>query len=214
MTAHAGYAARMYGKYFGNVDTVLNVASGNTDLGADLTRMGHATRVMSVDPIYPLASSPEANPQFVHGFAQKLPFEDNSFDMTMCQFGLQHMPKQAATAAITEMVRVTRTADGPTDGLKGFVMLNPVFKPKQLLKELKIKEFDDAAWLLHSDSEMFRMEEKKDLRPTLLIHKTAGLTAKRAELLAELITRSGAMYSPARSIGEMVARAKSGRTNI
>lgn len=211
-TAHPGFGAALYGDIFENVDIVLNVAAGYTDLESDLREKGIETEVISVDPAYENDITYANRPNFVPAYAQKLPYGDNLFDMTLCQFGAQHIPDQDLGGVVREMIRVTKKADNENDANKGAVLINPVFRPKQMQAALVAAGLEDVAGLMIHDPKQIGLTYRKLVKPTLWIQKTDNLTAEKIDSLVAAVTGSGALKPTHRSLGEMVSRAVGGRS--
>ncbi|MDB5688103.1 MAG: hypothetical protein JWR77_2692 [Rhizorhabdus sp.] len=207
VTAHDGLAAAVYGEVFTGASSILNVAGGNTDLQRSLHNHGIQAAVTAVDPAY---ARPEyqGKERFVAGYAQRLEFADESFDMTMCQFGIQHIPDSDIPAAINEMVRVTKPAETPNDCSKGLILINPVFnfrKMSKALAEANISDNDVFVWH-HSDDERLIPKDRRSLLPTLVIHKTTDTTPEMQTQIAKTTAESGALKPMHRSVGEIVSR--------
>jgi|GEM_PF-5105984 len=211
VTAHDNLMATMYGDFFRNTDTVLNVAAGHTDLGADLRHRGIMTRVTSFDPIY----EREPGSHRVPGYAQAMPFADESFAMTTCQFGMQHLPEASVGDAIREMVRVTRTADSSSDPTKGIIFINPVFRPERLQRKLVERGADRrSAGIMEHDLDGFNLADRKVVRPTLWIQKTDALTPETLEPIIAAVVESEALRPAHRSLGELASRAFGGHSKV
>lgn len=206
VTAHPGMAAAMYGEIFRKAGSVLNVAAGNTNLADDLRPIAPNTVVTAVDPIY--SHSPYNNENYVQGMMQELPFEPESFDMTMCQFGLQHIPPSDVGKSIQEMIRVTRIADGPKDDSKGVILLNPIFRADNLRDELDrrgLTEHSVAGILPHTRSQ-FPLGVRKNVYPSLWIHKHEALNQEAINNLIDALITSKSIRPRIRSLGEIATR--------
>ena len=106
------YAVRAAGVRPG--DAVLDVACGTGDLTLLLARTG-AGRVVGLDftpEMLDLARvkstrlDPSPAPEFIHGDAQNLPFDDASFDAVSIAFGIRNV--QQPERAVSEFARVLR----------------------------------------------------------------------------------------------------------
>lgn len=194
--------------------TLLNVAAGGTDLGTDLRRKGILTAVTSLDPTYPEAGAQDARPSFIHGYAQKLPFEDKQFSSTLCQFGMQHLPQETVGNAIREMVRVTQTAYNRNDATKGAILINPVFRPRKLAKALEELRIGNIAGINWHDEVPVGPGTSRIVKPTLWIQKTESLTPEKLEEIISAASTTKALRSTHWSLGEVVARSMGGHSNI
>ena len=99
---------------------VLDVAIGTADLTIEMLRRGKAQQVTGIDlsdrmmeigksKVESRKSKVESgkwNVQFVHGNAQHMPFEDNSFDAVTCAFGCRNF--QNLDEGLQEMFRVLK----------------------------------------------------------------------------------------------------------
>jgi len=210
-TKHAGLAAAMFGDYFRRVpagQTVLNVAAGTTELARDLEAWRiPAVPVISVDPLYRTNGWYVNRRDRVPATAEDMPFDDNSFALTLCQFGLQHMLDRPA--AVREMVRVTKSAEGADNSATGTILLNPVFKPGPLWEALTLRGLRDVCTV---QAPLARVTAREAL-PTLVIRKTPDLTSERLETLITTLTETQAMQRR-RTLGERIARAWGGYPSI
>ena len=77
------------------------------------------------------------------GFAEDIPFEDNSFDIVICRGVLEHIPKDKKCQCINEMYRVTK------NGGICYIMIPPWYNPHggHLLKPFHIFPFKIAKTL-------------------------------------------------------------------
>ncbi len=93
-----------------NGDTVLDVACGTGALAISVaSRVGAEGRSVGIDinnGMLTIARTKSSSVEWIHAPAEKLPFEDDSFDSVVSQFGLMYFEKQ--TEAIREMARVLR----------------------------------------------------------------------------------------------------------
>ena len=212
-TQHDQLAATMYGEIFKRVPSILNVAAGYTDLQKNLRAIGAQAEVTSLDAVF--EGNETANRRF--GYAQDLPFEDESFAATMCQFGMQHITSEQWGEAMREMVRVTQTADSPRDPSKGVVLINPVFKAKKLEAALAAAGVDGVegiAGVSYPDTSTFMPSVRKRVRPTLWIHKTPELTPDKLDAIVHAATATEALKDTHRSLGEMVSRRFGGYSQL
>ena len=93
---------------------VLDVAIGTADLTIEMLRQGKAKRVTGIDLSGQMMEIGKAKVEkgkwngvsFVFGNAQKMPFEDGSFDAVTCAFGCRNF--QNLDEGLREMYRVLR----------------------------------------------------------------------------------------------------------
>lgn len=95
------------------VQHVLDVAIGTADLTMEMLRKGKAQRVTGIDLSDNMMAIGKGKVErfqspvsFVHGNAQQMPFEDNSFDGVTCAFGCRNF--QNLDEGLREMYRVLR----------------------------------------------------------------------------------------------------------
>ncbi|HCU07772.1 MAG TPA: class I SAM-dependent methyltransferase [Clostridiales bacterium] len=94
-------------------DTVLDVGCGTGALCAVLAEKGLS--VTGVDPAAKMIASAKRHPEskeinYIHGSAlEKLPFEDNSFDISIASYVAHGMGKAERKSLYAEMARVTRS---------------------------------------------------------------------------------------------------------
>jgi SAM-dependent methyltransferase len=208
-TSHDGLAAEMYGRdFFAPADgSILNVAAGYTDLSRDLHGMGIDKSVISLDPVYATHSRFQQRPNYVAGTADTVPYPDDSFAVTLCQYGMQHIADKGA--ALQEMVRVTRPAESIRDTAKGTILLGPVFKPTQLAAAIYgANKGLELVCGIQNPPEQVR---SKFARPTLVIKKTADLDEGRVAALISAIEHTGALDTR-RTLGEMASRLLGGHS--
>ena len=203
-TEHRYLAAGMYGREFLSPaqGSVLNVAAGHTDLAGDLADMGQSgVQVVSLDPMY--GSSPwySTKADRVPGVAQEIPYDDNTFAATLCQYGLQHMAGQQSPA-IREMVRVTRPVEDIHDNTGGTILLNPVFKVDVLTDAIRKGGLADVCGIQAPPADV----RDRLAKPTLVIKKVPALTPDKIERLVEAIENTAALEPSRRSIGERLSR--------
>ncbi len=204
-TAHPGVAARMYGELIPDGSKVLNVGAGDTDLEGGLQGLGVKADVTSLDPQYGRYNAKqEEGPKHIRGVAQELPFPDESFDITMAQFLLQHLDPDVASRAMREMLRVTRTAES-TSERSGLILINPVFRPQSLRELIARRGFGDLASVWDHDAKAFDLAQRRDVYPTLVIHKTELITDELAESLIKAVEESGALRRR-RTVSERIVR--------
>ena len=93
---------------------VLDVAIGTADLTIEMVRRGKAQQVTGLDLSDKMMEIGKrkterlnANVEFVHGNAQQMPFEDDTFDAVTCAFGCRNF--QNLDEGLREMFRVLRT---------------------------------------------------------------------------------------------------------
>ena len=95
------------------VEHVLDVAIGTADLTIEMLRRGKAQRVTGIDLSEGMMAigqskvkSRKSKVDFVYGNAQKMPFEDASFDGVTCAFGCRNF--QNLDEGLREMYRVLK----------------------------------------------------------------------------------------------------------
>lgn len=205
LTEHRGLAVEMYGpEFLGPADgPVLNVAAGHTNLARDLegTHLG-VPEVVSLDPIYETVSWYTHDPNRVPGVAEDMPFADDTFATTLCQFGIQHIndpTKQAA--ALREMVRVTKPTDSINDNTKGTILVNPVWGVRKLTKAIYDHGLEDVCGIQEAPERV----RGKHAYPTLVIKKIPALTAEKLDMLVNTVVHTGAL-NRRRTVAEFLAR--------
>lgn len=217
-TEHAGFAAAMYMRTLREADgPILNVAAGGTDLQDDLQHLGVYKAVTSLDPSYAHLHPDDrryGRPDYVPGVAQKIPCEDGTFAMTLCQFGMQHIPPEQWGSAIREMVRVTRTATGRDDTTKGIILINPVFNASAMQKTLEARDVKGFAGLAWHDPKDFVIQDRRAVKDSLWIHKTPDLSPEKLDVVIAAAVSVGALKPRHRELAEIVSRALGGRSNI
>ena len=93
---------------------VLDVAIGTADLTIEMLRQGKAEQITGIDLSDGMMEIGKKKVQkfksskvkFVHGNAQEMPFEDNTFDAVTCAFGCRNF--QDLDAGLKEMHRVLK----------------------------------------------------------------------------------------------------------
>ena len=115
---------------------VLDVATGTADLALEILRQAPDSTVVGVDPSHAMlevgrekvaAAGLGRAVRLEAGDAQKLPFDDDSFDGSAIAFGIRNVPNRLK--GLQEMVRVTRPGgrvtvlelSEPQGGLLGFL---------------------------------------------------------------------------------------------
>jgi ubiquinone/menaquinone biosynthesis C-methylase UbiE len=91
-------------------ESVLDVACGTGVVARLAERRGHAGRLVGIDlntAMLAVARAKSATVEWVEGSALNLPFDANSFDVVLCQLGLQFFPDRPL--ALKEMVRVLKS---------------------------------------------------------------------------------------------------------
>ena len=97
------------------VEHVLDVAVGTADLTIEMIRRGKASKVTGLDLSDQMMAVGKRKVErlkykdrveFVHGNAQAMPFEDNSFDGVTCAFGCRNF--QNLDEGLREMYRVLK----------------------------------------------------------------------------------------------------------
>jgi len=214
-TSHNGLTAAMFADTLRNADgPILNVAAGETDLQADLHNLHIDKAVVALDPAYADLTPGDRrynSPWFAPAVAQEIPYDDETFAMTVCQFGAQHVPADQLGAALRDMVRVTMTARSPRDAARGVVFVNPVFDVKRLEQSLERLGLPDMVGINRPDTNRFAQRNRKDVLPTLWLHKTADMTPERLEAIIAAVTETGALRTK-RVLGEVVSRVWGGQS--
>ena len=103
----------------GREESVLDIACGTGVVARLAAQRGHAGRLIGIDlntAMLAVARAKSATIEWVEGSALNLPFEANSFDVVLCQLGLQFFPDRPL--ALREMVRVLKS--GGRAGLSVF----------------------------------------------------------------------------------------------
>jgi SAM-dependent methyltransferase len=85
-------------------------------------------------------------PRTVVGFADKMPFANNEFDLVICRGVLEHIPGEKQQASVNEMYRVTKT------GGICHLMIPPWYNPNagHMFKPFHIFPFKIAKFLRYS----------------------------------------------------------------
>jgi SAM-dependent methyltransferase len=105
--------------------TILDVGTGAGDIPAaldrDARRSGKTLRFTCIDAnadVISMASRAHGSSDrlsFVHADGTRLPFDDGSFDVAMCNLTLHHLDPAAAIVLLRELRRVARLAPVVTD---------------------------------------------------------------------------------------------------
>ncbi|MDB5181461.1 MAG: ubiE/COQ5 methyltransferase family [Candidatus Saccharibacteria bacterium] len=209
-TYHDALTAAMFAEQIRGTKTVLSIAAGRTALAFDLCRMDNRPLVISLDPMYKNQPfSRRWEDRYVAGLAQTIPFVDESFDLTICHFGVQHMPPKTVPAAVREMLRVTKRAGfGP---YRGNIMINPVFNGEVLEQELMAAGLSGSVAAVDwHDREAFPLVLRKDVFPSLAILKNDSLDDDVQDRLLQVIADTTALRRKRKSLGERISRLKGG----
>lgn len=108
----------------------------------------YAGKVIGVDTDFAKTQG-EKNPniEYHKGSINKLPFKNNSFDVVICMDTLEHLPSEQREKAISEILRVTKTAGlaiigFPSGGISSFAeqVINSLYKGKYGQEHLWLKE--------------------------------------------------------------------------
>lgn len=100
----------------GRCQRVLDLATGTADLAIQVAEAGTGVEVVGLDPSEGMleigrdkiqAAGLAERVRLVQGDAEKLPFDDDSFDGVCMAFGIRNVPDRKR--ALSEMGRVTRT---------------------------------------------------------------------------------------------------------
>ena len=97
-------------------ESVLDIACGTGVVARLAKQRGHAGRLVGVDlntAMLTIARQKSAAVEWIEGSALDLPFDSNSFDVVLCQLGLQFFPDRRL--ALKEMVRVLKPGGGAPD---------------------------------------------------------------------------------------------------
>lgn len=90
-------------------ESILDVACGTGIVARLAAQRGHSGRLVGIDlnsAMLATARTKSAGIEWVEGSALELPFDDQSFDVVLCQLGLQFFPDRPL--ALKEMVRVLK----------------------------------------------------------------------------------------------------------
>ncbi len=90
-------------------ESVLDIACGTGVVARLAQQRGHAGRLVGIDlnsAMLAVARGKSAAVEWIEGSALDLPFDANSFDVVLCQLGLQFFPDRSL--ALREMVRVLK----------------------------------------------------------------------------------------------------------
>jgi ubiquinone/menaquinone biosynthesis C-methylase UbiE len=90
-------------------ESVLDIACGTGVVARLAEQRGHVGRLVGIDintPMLAAARPKSATIEWIQGSALGLPFNANTFDIVLCQQGLQFFPDRAL--ALKEMVRVLK----------------------------------------------------------------------------------------------------------
>jgi ubiquinone/menaquinone biosynthesis C-methylase UbiE len=105
-------------------DSVLDIACGTGVVARLIEQHGQAKRVVGLDintAMLAIARAKSSKVEWIEGSALDLPFDANSFDVVLCQLGLQFFPDRLL--ALKEMVRVLKPA-----GRAGFSVYSAIEK--------------------------------------------------------------------------------------
>jgi ubiquinone/menaquinone biosynthesis C-methylase UbiE len=90
-------------------DSVLDIACGTGVVARLAEQRGHVGRLAGIDlnrAMLGIARSKSSSVEWIEGSASELPFDTGSFDVVLCQLGLQFFPDRLM--ALAEMVRVLK----------------------------------------------------------------------------------------------------------
>jgi ubiquinone/menaquinone biosynthesis C-methylase UbiE len=169
---------------------ILDVACGTGVLAqAAAERVGYHGSVVGLDPNPGmLAVAEQINPSidWRQGIAEKLPFQDESFDAVVSQFGLMFF--RSREQAITEMLRVLKPDAGLAIAVWDLIDYMPAYmKEAELVEQIAGEEACNAL------SAPFRLGDR---------NKLADLFKKAGTASVEVKTHSGTACFP--SIRDMV----------
>lgn len=105
-------------------ESVLDIACGTGVVARLAQHRGHAGRLVGIDlntAMLAVARAKSAGVEWIEGSALDLPFDTNSFDVVLCQLGLQFFPDRPL--ALKEMVRVLKPG-----GRAGFSVYSAIEK--------------------------------------------------------------------------------------
>lgn len=90
-------------------ESLLDIACGTGVVARLAAQRGHAGRLVGIDlntAMLAVARTKSSTIEWIEGSALDLPFEANTFDLVLCQLGLQFFPNRPP--ALKEMVRVLK----------------------------------------------------------------------------------------------------------
>ena len=90
-------------------ESLLDIACGTGVVARLAAQRGHAGRLVGIDlnaAMLAVARAKSSTIEWIEGSALDLPFEANTFDLVLCQLGLQFFPDRSL--ALKEMVRVLK----------------------------------------------------------------------------------------------------------
>jgi len=190
-----------------DVHIILDVAAGDSPFAVEVSRHTDK-RVIRVDRDY-ARRAPEGDDWLAED-ATDLSFEDDSVDVAISAFMMQHLTPEEQQKVLTEMLRVVRPY---TDGAVGVVGLFPVYKPSKLEDTLKKAGLSDKV-AMSTDYEAFErlsIAEKKLEQPTLWIPNLSGMSDADKRALVGSIVESGAFYRRT-TLADLARRAMIART--
>lgn len=160
-------------------ELVLDVACGPGTVAQTASEMvGPTGKVTATDISPPMLDVARAKPQtpnsapieYVESPAHPLKAKDASFNLTVCQQGLQFFPERVE--ALKEMARVTQTGGRIAVAVWGSVEQNPIFGA--LLAALRenlppeIADLMKAPFSLHDTEELVVLAQQAGLKNTLI----------------------------------------------
>lgn len=167
-------------------ESVLDVACGPGTVARTASEMvGPAGKVTATDISPPMLDVARAKPQapdsapieYVESPAHPLKVEDASFDLTVCQQGLQFFPERVE--ALKEMVRVTQPDGRIAIAVWGSVEQNPIFRELHAaLREnlpAEIADLMKAPFSLHDTEELIVLAQQAGLKNTVIKSLTLPL---------------------------------------
>jgi len=194
------------------VSTILDVAAGDSPFAEDM--VSHTgKRVIRIDRDY--ARHEPKGGDWEAGDATALPLEDDSVDVAISAFMMQHLTPDEQRRALAEMLRVVRPY---TDGRVGAVGIFPLYKPKKLAELIQKNDLEGklAITVDYDAFERLPIAERKLEQPTLWIPNWQGASVEEQSRLIAAIVESNALYrrTTLRDIARRAVMAHTGNPTV